>query len=57
MTGTEAANIIWAHPLEFAWGFDEGDEAMGVTFDNDPESPRSVAYDLGRSLRKGMQVA
>lgn len=57
MTGSEALSAINEHPAVFAWGFDEGLDSMGCTFDDDPESPRSVAYDLGRSLRQGMGVA
>lgn len=33
-------------------GFDEGLGDMGMTYDDDPESPRSVAYDLGRTVRR-----
>lgn len=37
----------------FILGFREGRGDMGMTYDNDPESPRSRAYDWGRSLRRG----
>ncbi len=32
----------------YALGFKEADSDMGMTYDNDPGSPRSVAYDKGR---------
>lgn len=42
-------------PLADAWllGFNEGDGDIGMTYDNDPASPRSVAYDEGRTARRG----
>jgi hypothetical protein len=33
-------------------GFREGLGDMGLTFDDDPSSRLSVAYDRGRSLRR-----
>lgn len=36
----------------FVLGFREGDGDVGMTYDNDPESPRSRAYDRGRTLRR-----
>ena len=42
----------------FAMGARESSSGFGVTFDDDPESPRSVMYDLGRTfgelLTKGL---
>ncbi len=34
-----------------AWqrGYDEALDAFGMTYDDDPESPRSIAYDNGRT--------
>ena len=37
----------------FILGFREGAGDWGMTYDDDPDSPRSVAYDNGRSLRRG----
>lgn len=34
----------------FLLGFRESRGDAGMTYDNDPGSPRSVAYDRGRSL-------
>ena len=41
-------------PLHEAWqlGYDEGLDAVGMTYDDDPESARSVAYDVGRTARE-----
>jgi hypothetical protein len=30
-------------------GYDEANNAFGMTYDDDPASPRSVAYDEGRT--------
>lgn len=57
MTGAEALTAIMSYPAEFELGFDEGLDGMGMTYDDDPTSPRSTAYDLGRSLRLGIDVA
>lgn len=40
-----------AHPALVAQGWREAHSSSGVTFDDDPDSPRSVAYDVGRDLR------
>lgn len=40
------------HPRIAAQGYREGWSGFGLTFDDDPESPRSVAYDVGRTLRR-----
>lgn len=37
----------------FVLGWREGRGDVGMTYDNDAESPRSRAYDHGRSLRRG----
>lgn len=39
------------HPAILAIGFREG-RGDGMTYDDDPTSPRSVAYDVGRTLRR-----
>lgn len=57
MNSEEVWMTIHDYPFEFKLGYEEGLESMGVTYDDDPGSPRSVAYDLGRSLRQGMEVS
>lgn len=57
MTSNEVFERIASHSTEFKLGYDEGHDSMGMTYDNDSESPRSQAYDLGRSLRLGMDVS
>ena len=34
----------------FILGFRESAGGMGMTYDDDPDSPRSVAYDTGRGI-------
>lgn len=53
---TRFRQLISAHEAEFALGYAEGDGDVGMTYDDDPGSDRSVAYDLGRSLRRGQDV-
>jgi hypothetical protein len=36
----------------FILGWAEGLGDMGMTYDDDPESPRSRAYDTGRNWRR-----
>ena len=36
----------------FLLGFYEGAGDVGITFDDNPESPSSRAYDYGRNLRR-----
>jgi hypothetical protein len=52
VNGQDVVRLIVMHPAEFALGYDEGLDSMGMTYDDDPGSDRSVAYDLGRSLRE-----
>lgn len=40
------------HPRIFALGFSEATSSNGRTYDDDPSSPRSEAYDTGRDLRR-----
>ena len=42
--------LIVAHPEEFVLGYQETDSGFGMTYDDDPESPRSQAYDIGLTL-------
>jgi hypothetical protein len=39
------------HRAEFRQGWSEALDSNGVTYDDDPESDRSRAYDTGRDLR------
>jgi hypothetical protein len=39
----------------FLRGFEEGLGDFGMTYDNDSESPRSRAYDFGRTIRREME--
>lgn len=43
---------FWAPALlsVFLLGFEESASGFGRTYDDDPESPRSVAYDRGRTF-------
>ena len=42
----------------YALGFKEADGDMGMTYDNDPGSPRSAAYDKGRAAgQKALEKA
>lgn len=43
---------VIAHPATAIQGFAEGPGDLGVTYDDDAYSPRSVAYDVGRNLRR-----
>lgn len=44
---------LLTHPIIFIRGYLEGRSTVGITYDNDPWSPRSMAYDYGRTLRDG----
>lgn len=37
-------------------GFDEAHSAFGMTYDDDPGSERSVAYDEGRTAGEGVDA-
>lgn len=50
MTTTEIATLIQAHLAEFLLGVTEANDSVGMTYDDDPDSPRSTAYDMGRTL-------
>ena len=56
MRPDDVRRLIAEHPTEFDLGFEEGLDDMGMTCDDDPESDRSTAYDLGRSLRRGINA-
>ena len=40
------------YPRIFALGWSEAYSSDGMTYDGDPYSPRSEAYDTGRDLRR-----
>jgi len=42
---------VLRHPRVFALGWKEARSTNGLTYDGDPTSPRSTAYDCGRDLR------
>ena len=42
-------------PITLA-GYREATCSNGLTFDDDPYSDRSVAYDVGRTLRAGVEA-
>ena len=46
--------IIHDHPEEFQLGIVEHNLSTGVTYDGDPESARSIAYDFGRTFGEAM---
>lgn len=52
----EIHRLIHDYPHEFDLGYDEGLSDFGMTYDDDSTSDRSMAYDLGRSLRRGMNA-
>lgn len=56
MNPYEILFLINSHPNEFILGYTEGLGGVGMTYDNDPTSNRSSAYDLGRALRQGHSV-
>lgn len=47
---SEVHRVIAAHPEEFMLGYEESEDAFGMTYDDDPMSDRSMAYDFGRSV-------
>lgn len=40
----------------FRLGLAEADGDVGMTYDGNPESPRSIAYDVGRTLGRNVLV-
>lgn len=43
---------VLRYPRIFALGFREASSSDGRTYDDDPWSPRSEAYDTGRDLHR-----
>jgi hypothetical protein len=52
---TEIANLVTEYPNEFVLGIIESEGDVGMTYDDDPDGPRSGAYDLGRTLGRAAQ--
>jgi len=50
MDSNEILRLIFEYPHNFALGVEEAGASFGQTFDDDPESDASLAYDLGRTL-------
>lgn len=57
MNARTVVGIITSHPNEFTLGVLEWAHSTGVTYDNNPESDRSQAYDLGRTLGEALNLA
>jgi len=43
---------MYLYPSIFDLGYLEGDGCFGMTYDNNPNSLRSIAYDLGRDVKR-----
>lgn len=52
--GDEVEALIHRYSEEFLLGYAEARSDMGMTYDDDPWSDRSRAYDLGRTLGRGL---
>jgi len=50
----EMVDLISRHPLAFSQGFAEGLGAASTLYADEPESDRSMAYDLGRVCREAL---
>lgn len=44
------ASAIFNHPAEFVLGVAESGGNVGMTYDSDPTSGKSLAYDVGRDV-------
>ena len=42
---------MYLYPRIFDLGYSEGEGSFGMTYDNNPNSLRSIAYDLGRDAK------
>ena len=57
LTKVKFAFALFLHPLIFELGYAEGEGDVGRTYNDNIESLRSIAYDLGRDAkRKGMHL-
>jgi hypothetical protein len=56
LTPAQLANLVTEHRLPFILGASEWRSGFGRTFDGDPESPRSEAYDLGRTIGEALDL-
>lgn len=48
--------MLKAFALGIIDGYRQGELTIGVTFDDDPTSPRSVAYDRGATIGEKLAV-
>lgn len=53
-TEAEMVDLVSRHPLAFSQGFSEGLGAVSTLYADEPESDRSLAYDLGRVCREAL---
>ncbi len=57
LTKVKFAFALFLHPHIFELGYAEGEGYFGRTYNDNPESFRSIAYDLGRDTkRKGLHL-
>lgn len=54
ISGDRVEELIHRYSEEFLLGYSEARGEMGMTYDDDPWSDRSMAYDLGRTLGRGL---
>ena len=57
LTAPRICELITAHRMEFMLGLLEWNLGVGTTYDDDPESNRSQAYDLGRTLGEALSLS
>lgn len=56
MTPETIIHLITTYKSEFRLGLLEWDSSIGMTYDDNPKSEKSQAYDLGRTLGEAMNV-
>lgn len=56
LTAPSIHQLITANSNEFILGLLEWNHGVGATYDDDPESDRSMAYDLGRTLAEALSL-
>lgn len=54
---TEMVDLVSRYPLAFSQGFSEGLGAANPMYGDEPDSDRSLAYDLGRTCREALHEA
>ena len=52
LTKVKFAFALFLHPRIFELGYAEGEGSLGMTYNNDANSLRSIAYDLGRDAKR-----